>query len=394
MKTRIINLLFVLGIFLFLLASFTRTVFFPMEINEYENRKAQQLSPVCMQDYLDSTFQDSMEKSLTDQAYFAQNMKEAYNTVVSGYMRKVVSAAARINNDKYIKIGNHYLYGQDHLLSMKQNFDIIKPKLDARIREYNALFKKHLEQAFYLYYIETDMDNRFDTGASNDVYSYLSDKIALSDTHMDEFSVESFEEYDRYFYKTDHHWNADGSYKAYGEVVRMLLSEDEPLLKPIETVSLSGYYGYFSGSKTMDTVTARFGEPFYAHRFAFLPMSVYGNDMRSTGYGNQELFLDGVSEKPLSYANFYGDDWGAVTIDTYQPEKETLLIIGESYDNAILRLLSTHFDRVISIDLRYFETYIGKKFSIEDCLEKYDIDKVMLIGCVDYFTRDEFSLEQ
>ena len=70
------------------------------------------------------------------------------------------------------------------------------------------------------------------------------------------------------------------------------------------------------------------------------------------------------------------------------------MIIGESYDNAILRLLSTHFDRVISIDLRYFETYIGKKFSIEDCLEKYDIDKVMLIGCVDYFTGEEFSLEQ
>ncbi len=391
MKKNIMQLAFVLSIFLVLLLSMVRTVFFPKEINYYENRKAEMLAPVTLQSYLDGTLQDNMEKALADQAFLAQRIKKTYNSALSAYMHTASGELARANPDRYIKIGGHYLYGGDHLMNSKRAVETVQEKLSQRIEEHNRLFARHPEVDFYLYYVENDMDVHFETGERSGTYEYIAAKTALPQSHIDRFGIDSYEEFDRYFYKTDHHWNAEGSYRAYKEVVELLLPKDEAVLQPIEKVVVSTDFG---GSKTMGKETANFKEPFEAYRFAFPQATVWGNNMPAPGYGNQEAFLDGTAALPLTYATFYGDDWGAVTFDTYRPEKENLLIISESYDNAILRLLAGHFNRTISIDLRNFNAYLGTDFSIEECIEQYDIDKVLLLGYVDYFIMDEFGLEK
>ena len=53
----------------------------------------------------------------------------------------------------------------------------------------------------------------------------------------DYLRIGSLEEYGRYFYTTDHHWNYRGSYAGYCQIVRMLLGEDEPVIEPAETVT-------------------------------------------------------------------------------------------------------------------------------------------------------------
>ncbi len=391
MKKNLMHLAFVLCIFLFLLLGMARTVFFPKEINYYENRKAELLAPVTLQSYLGGTLQDNMEKAIADQAIFAQRIKKTYNSVLSAYMHAASGGLARANPDRYIKIGGHYLYGGDHLMNSKRDVSTVQEKLDVRIAEHNRLFARHPEVDFYLYYVENDMDVHFETGERSGTYEYIASKTALPQTHIDRFGIDSYEEFDKYFYKTDHHWNAEGSYRAYKEVVELLLSGEEPVLEPLEKVVVSTRFG---GSKTMGKETANFREPFEAYRFAYPQVTVWGNNMPAPGYGGQEAFLDTASTQPLTYATFYGDDWGAVTLDTGRPEKENLLIISESYDNAILRLLAGHFNRTISIDLRNFNAYLGTDFSIEECMENYDIDKVLLLGYVDYFIMDEFSLEK
>lgn len=391
MKKKIMHLTFVLGIFLVLLLSMVRAAFFPKDINYYENRQAEKLAPVTVENYLSGALQDNMENALADQALLAQSVKKTYNSALSSYMHFATSRLAQANPDRYIKIGGHYLYGGDHLMNSKRDVASVREKLDVRIAEHNRLFARHPEIDFYLYYVENDMDMHFESGERSGTYEYIASKTALPQTHIDRFGIESYEEFDRYFYKTDHHWNAAGSYRAYQEVVELLLSKEEAFLQPLESAVISTQFG---GSKTMGKETAKFKEPFEVYRFAFPQTTVWGNNMPAPGYGNQEAFLDGTATSPLTYATFYGDDWGAVTLDANQPEKENLLIISESHDNAILRLLSGHFNRTISIDLRNYNAYLGTDFSIEECIENYDIDKVLLLGYVDYFIMDEFSLEK
>ena len=62
-------------------------------------------------------------------------------------------------------------------------------------------------------------------------------------------------------------------------------------------------------------------------------------------------------------------------------------------DNAILKLLASHFDRTYSVDLRYYRNYMGSGFSLSDYLRRNNITKVLLIGNVDYYISPDFALE-
>ena len=74
-------------------------------------------------------------------------------------------------------------------------------------------------------------------------------------------------------------------------------------------------------------------------------------------------------------------------------DRENVLVIGESYDNAILKLLASHFGRTYSVDLRYYRNYLGSDFSLSDYLRRNSITKVLLIGNVDYYISPDFALE-
>ena len=102
-------------------------------------------------------------------------------------------------------------------------------------------------------------------------------------------------------------------------------------------------------------------------------------------------FLD-RSRQDVSYGEFYGDDAGEIILDTGHVEKENILLIGESYDNAILKLLASHFNHTHSVDLRNYRALLGKDFQLSSYLEENHITKVLLIGNVDYFVMDEFRL--
>ena len=119
-------------------------------------------------------------------------------------------------------------------------------------------------------------------------------------------------------------------------------------------------------------------------------MTVTRNGEPAGDYGRQDA---APGELALSYGAFYGGDDGEIIFDTGRTDRGNLLVIGESYDNAILKLLASHFDRTYSVDLRYYRNYMGSDFSLGDYLRRNNITKVLLIGNVDYYISPDFALE-
>ena len=121
-------------------------------------------------------------------------------------------------------------------------------------------------------------------------------------------------------------------------------------------------------------------------------MTVTINDEPAEDYGMQDAYLN---EEPgyITYGDFYGNDYAKIVIDMNNAEKENILIIGESYDNAILKLLATHFNETHSIDLRHYSTTFGERFSFSKYVEENDIDKVLIIGNGEFFGLSMFCLE-
>ena len=122
-------------------------------------------------------------------------------------------------------------------------------------------------------------------------------------------------------------------------------------------------------------------------------MFVSINGVESGGYGQQNTYLSGQAEVPVSYGNYYGEDNGETILSTGTTGRGKLLVVGESFDNAVLKLLASHYDTLYSIDLRYYEHSMGKAFDFGAYTREHGIDQVLLMGNIDFFIQDTFDLE-
>lgn len=392
----IINLLFIGFVVLWLSAGLARTLLFPKDINTLENRSANKIAAFSASAYLESSFQDSMEDALSDQVFFAQRMKYSYNQADSYLLRRMLRPILQTYRDRYIPYRGEYIFQEEYLLYAPDRLEPGDTRYDDNLRSYNAGFTANPGVEFYLYYIETDLDADLATGEKSGVYEYIREHLDLPEGRIDRLTVDSFEDYSQYFLKTDHHWCYRGSYQGYTEILHMLAPEETPL-QPLETVTL----GVSSGSKAAGVGIYNFEEDFAAYRFAFPDMAVTINGQPMEDYGSQSVWLRRVDEglpatkaDDLRYAGFYGWDSGEVVFDTGEAGRENILILGDSYDNAIIKLLAAHFGRTYAVDQRNYEAENGVPFDLSEYIKVHDITKVLAVGYSLSFQMPEFAWEE
>lgn len=384
---RKINIVFIICIFLYLCSGCMLTVLGVKDINNYENRTAYKLPKIGLNAILDKTYQDNTEFAFSDQTLLSSTIKKGYNFVSNSITSELSNFIFKNNCDnKYINLGNSMVtFGCDNNLVYYPSYISYNPEeYEKRIENINHIIG-NTDIPLYIYYVEKDTDINFETGEKSDIYNYLSEHINTNNFYK--FEINSFDEFNDYFYKTDHHWNHKGSYKAYQELVKILTSEEG--LEPIDEVCLNDN---FSGSKaSYSGASLLYKEQFCAYVFEDNEIDVYIDDEVSS-YGDMNYYLENPLNK-VTYASFYGGDYGEIIFDNKHLNKDNILIIGESYDNAVLNLLANHFNKTFSIDLRHYERQKDKEFNYLEYIRQNNIDKVLLIGNRDYFRSLEFNME-
>ena len=419
-----INRLCLLCLFLFLLCG-VKLFFHPIEINEFENRYAEKLPYWTMSGWFSGSYQDQMERALADQLPFAIRSKQIYNkgfsSVNAFILDRMMECAANTMQRPLAEPDNHG--GDDaetiqtiqdptvfywtlpdsnrqvlagHLMYTTRFLDHEREKLDSRIENINQTIENHPEITFYLYYIEKETDVDFITGECSGIYEYIRSHVdSIPDNQIERFRVSSFEQFDDQFYKTDHHWNDRGSYAAYVQILRWLLPDEQPLV-PLAEYDL----GTMVGSKATGSSAAGYSDVFQGYEFTFPSVEIVENGKNVPDYGSQEEVIAQykLTKTPLReirYGIYYGGDSGELIFRNAASENGSILILGESYDNALLKLLASHYSTVYSVDLRNYEAQLGTPFSFQDYLTEHsDIDRVLLIGNVDYYVLDTFDIPQ
>ena len=384
---KIIDNIFIVFALLVLFVGLLNTILNSDDINYYENRTAYKMPKVSINKILDKSFQDDVELAFSDQIPLATVMKKGYNFLHNVTTNIVADIGFKNDcSNRYIQLGESTVsFGCDkNLVYYPGYISYAKDDFDKRIASINNTLANTTVDT-YIYYIEKDTDINFTTNEKTDIYDYLKENIHTDKIYK--YEINSFEEFKDKFYKTDHHWNYKGSYLAYTELVK-ILTNDEPL-KYKDKVCLNDN---FSGSKAnFSGATHFYKEKFCAYEFDFPNYDIYINGKKSD-YGNQKYHINNPKED-VSYGNFYGYDDGEIIFDNHDDSKDNILIVGESYDNALLKLLASHFNKTYSIDLRNYERENNKKFNYLEYLNDNNIDKVLLIGNKDYFTMSEFNLE-
>ena len=352
------------------------------DFNYLENRAANRLPSFTLTKFLNNSFQNQYELALADQLPLNSKMKVVEKS--SSLISKL--AFYKLNHILYQNLGGIYLI-EDNLVYAFNDLNEEIPRLDAKMANYRSIINSNPQVKWYLYYIEKDTDINFENNAKLGAYEYMQNHFKANLT-MQKFAINNFKEFQNYFYKTDHHWNYKGSYKAYQEVIKMLTGEDAQ-----NYTEERCFDAYISGSKATDIGgNLFFKAQLCAYLFALPEHDVYINGSLVDKYSNKDLYLAGKVNVP-SYGDYYGSDYGLIEFDFQQPTKTNLLILGESYDNAINDLVASHFNKTYNVDLRAYKTDMGKEFNIAEFIKENDISQVLFIGNIDFYVLDTFMLE-
>lgn len=373
-----------------LLLGLGKAVMLPKETNFYENRTANQPPRFSAFSWLHGEFQDALEAALTDQIPLAQKLEFCYHQATNSFLKSTLLHLSAAYPNRYFGYHDLMIFGGDRIVYPTVYLDQKQDLLDNKIEGLNNLFSHYPLVPFYVYYIEKDTDLNFESGSPSGISDYVLSNLHLPDSQKSCFTVRSISDFEQWFYRTDHHWNCYGSYRGYQQVMQLLGKTS--ILSPLGEAER--IVGGMSGAKArVSGGSALFTEDLYAYRFSFPEMKITIDGMTVDDYGMQDAVFSPEDDGTIGYSNFYGGDDGEIVFHTQQAGAGNLLIIGESFDNAILKLIASSFENTYSVDLRNYEHEMGVPFNFGKYVTEHQIDRVLLIGNVDYFLMDEFLPE-
>lgn len=190
------------------------------------------------------------------------------------------------------------------------------------------------------------------------------------------------DEITQFFYKTDHHWNGLGAYEGYTNVISTLQKYDQTIQEPLKTEQLNNICAkdkaYFEGSHNRVILYQVDSSDEYRcnweidHSEAFEKI-VFQVDEGEIVEGADLLSSDVTSSK-ITYGRLTSGDYSHVYLKNANPSNDlNVLIIRDSYTNAITSTLAYHFEETHLLDMRHYTGNISE-FIIEN-----DIDMVLLL---------------
>lgn len=188
---------------------------------------------------------------------------------------------------------------------------------------------------------------------SVDAYRYL-------EAHTDDFL----------YFKTDHHWTARGAYQAYRAFCAKAGYEAVPLNSFRRHVRKP-----FLGSLYYATLDPRLKTSGDSLEYFMLPIDVVGQ--RYPDRNLKKITPTDVVSKRLgqagSYLAFIGGDYPLTRIISGNRNGKKILMIKDSYGNAMAPFLALHYQEVYVIDYRSFDS------NIIDFLKKNNVNDLLFL---------------
>ena len=175
---------------------------------------------------------------------------------------------------------------------------------------------------------------------------------------------------DGLYYRTDHHWTTAGAYAGYTALMESL--GEPPLPRDAFTAErvTEDFRGTVYSKANLYTV-----EPDYIEVYrpkAANPCTVTWKDGRLDGLYDA-AFLEGKDK----YAFFLGGNHPLATVETGVSNGKTLLLVKDSYANALTPFLAAHYQTIVLVDPRYYKTDLSallREKGVTDLLVLYNVN--------------------
>lgn len=186
---------------------------------------------------------------------------------------------------------------------------------------------------------------------------YLLDTEPVLSEHAEEYV----------YYRTDHHWTALGAFYAYQEwCERTGLT---PYAKEDFEVEEATEEFYGTLDSKVNTKVKPDSMVLYHLKEGRDYMLTYdrSDDVRDTLYDYSAL------ETKDKYRVYLGGNYGEVDIRTSLRNGKTLLVVKDSFAHSFVPLAANHYERVLMVDLRYFN------MALDSYIEENDVTDVLVL---------------
>lgn len=238
--------------------------------------------------------------------------------------------------------GGSYKAARTYMTALEQYYDA----LDGKVNVYSMVIPT--ASAFYCppKYAKYN-------ASQMEMCNYIRDNLSSKIKHVEVYSP-LFEHKDEDLYlRTDHHWSPLGAYyaaKAFAETAGVPFSD----LSTFESHTIKDFLGSMYYSYTQDPVLLNNPEDFIYYTPTGVTHSTTYRRPDGTGEFSSAFFIP-MSNRGGAYCTFMGGDDKITHVTTSAGTGRKLVIIKESFGNAIPGYLFGAFDDIYVIDLRYFE---------------------------------------
>ncbi len=209
-------------------------------------------------------------------------------------------------------------------------------------------------------------------------YAAMSDQVLTVDAY-----AALREHADEYIYfRTDHHWTALGAYYAYVEYCRTVGLEPVAL-DQFQTGTyenfLGSMYTYTQGYPQSDALAANPDTLTYYLPIAETHAKYYSDTTLSDGIPISVVYTkidESVSNK---YLCFIGGDTPICIVET-DVEGPVCMVVKESYGNAFVPFLTSHYSKIIVIDPRKFNQEGMPALNIAEFGQSQGVDDLLVIN--------------
>lgn len=209
----------------------------------------------------------------------------------------------------------------------------------------------------------------------SDLYTQIDSAVHVVDLYM-VFDAHVEEDI---FLRTDHHWSPLGAYYAARQFA-MVAGVKVPDLEDFDSHCIGGYVGSMYGY-SRDIAVKKSPEDFvyYTPRVSYATTyRVYSldKDYQIVGEGkpNQGDFFVGVSGISSAYCTFMGSDARITQVKTDSDCPRRLLILKDSFGNALPGYLFGSFEEIHVVDFRYFT------HNIKDYVSEHGITDILMVN--------------
>ncbi|KMT22863.1 DHHW family protein [Clostridium cylindrosporum] len=323
--------------------------------SDIENRNLMKKPKVSIKGIWNGKYFQDYEEYTKDQFAFK-------DSIVSSYVKFNFYALGRDKVNGFY-LGNGGRLYEDRDIDVENSIELVKKRNDY-IKKLSDEIKSMGKDFYFLYapyssdydidplplYAKANMKKVLEVESVINSLSNSVDYINMRDI-FDKKAEGLPDKADKFYFKTDHHWNIDGAYMAYEYIVNKAREKfkdvPEPL-RPNEEFMVDTYYK-FNGSynrKLQFNIDSNDEIKVYRPRKDLMKE-------RITDYGPGSDPIDkDLLESKSSYSVFMGGDKARDMIKTNRKELPNILVIGNSFTNAAETLLYTNFNQMHSIDVR------------------------------------------